>query len=181
MIQATWSRISALTRRATLAIRFRDSSVTIDPTSWIAPRSVIKVCGGGTIRIGRNCEIHPYSMILTYGGAIEVGDNCSLNPFAIIYGHGGVRIGNSVRIAAHTVIVPANHNPRSDGVPLHLAGATGKGITIDDNVWLGTGCRILDGVHLARNVIVGAGSVVTRSVPENTTVVGVPARVVRVR
>ncbi len=164
-----------------LAIRFRGSSVTIDPTSWIAARSVIKVCGGGAIRIGRNCEIHPYSMILTYGGAIEIGDNCSLNPFAIVYGHGGVRIGNSVRIAAHTVIVPANHNPPSDGVPLHLSGATGKGIVIDDNVWLGAGCRVLDGVHLSRNVIVGAGSVVTRSVPENATVVGVPARVVRVR
>ena len=159
-----WARGNALLRRAA-----------------VAARSVVKVCGGGTIRIGKNCEIHPFSMILTYGGDIEIGDNCSLNPFAIIYGHGGVQIGNGVRIAAHTTIIPANHSPPADGVPLQLSGVTGKGILIDDNVWLGAGCRVLDGVHISHNVIVGAGSVVSRSVPANTTVAGVPARVIKVR
>jgi acetyltransferase-like isoleucine patch superfamily enzyme len=176
-----WVRSNALLRRATLAVRFRSNAIRIDASSWVAARSVIRICGGGTIRIGKNCEIHPFSMILTYGGDIQIGDDCSLNPFAIIYGHAGVQIGNSVRIAAHTTIVPGNHNPPSDHVPLHLAGVTGKGVRIDDNVWIGAGCRVLDGVHISRNVIVGAGSVVTRSVPANTTVAGVPARVIRVR
>jgi acetyltransferase-like isoleucine patch superfamily enzyme len=176
-----WARSNALLRRAALAARFRGDAIRIDPSSWVAARSVVEVCGGGTIRIGKNCEIHPFSMILTYGGDIEIGDNCSLNPFAIIYGHGGVQIGNGVRIAAHTTIIPANHSPPSDGVPLQLSGVTGKGILIDDNVWLGAGCRVLDGVHISRNVIVGAGSVVSRSVPANTTVAGVPARVIKVR
>jgi acetyltransferase-like isoleucine patch superfamily enzyme len=176
-----WARTNALWRRATLAVRFRGDAISIDPSSWVAARSVIKVCGGGTIRIGRNCEIHPLSMILTYGGNIEIGDNCSLNPFAIVYGHGGVRIGNSVRIAAHTVIIPANHNRPSDDIPLDSSGMTCRGIIIDDNVWLGVGCRVLDGVHLSRNVIVGAGSVVSRSMPANATVAGVPARIIKAR
>jgi acetyltransferase-like isoleucine patch superfamily enzyme len=181
LARIAWARTNALWRRATLAVRFRSDAISIDPSSWVAARSVIKVCGGGTIRIGRNCEIHPLSMILTYGGDIEIGDNCSLNPFAIVYGHGGVRIGNSVRIGAHTVIIPANHNPPSDDIPLDSSGMTCRGITIEDNVWLGVGCRVLDGVHLSRNVIVGAGSVVSRSMPANATVAGVPARIIKAR
>jgi acetyltransferase-like isoleucine patch superfamily enzyme len=180
-VHLIWARGNTLLRRATLAMRFRNDAIRIDPSSWVAARCVIRNNGGGTVRIGKSCEIHPFSMILTYGGSIEIGDNCSLNPFAIIYGYGGVRIGNSVRIAAHTSIIASNHNPPSNGVPLHLAGVTGKGIRIEDNVWIGAGCHVLDGVHISRNVIVGAGSVVTRSVPANTTVAGVPARVIKVR
>lgn len=120
-------------------------------------------------------------MILTHGGDITIGDNCSLNPFSIVYGKGGVRIGNGVRIAAHTVIIPENHIAVIDGQPLHLSGYTAEGIDIADHVWLGTGVRILDGVSIGRNAVVGAGSVVTRSVPENATVAGVPARVIKQR
>ncbi len=120
-------------------------------------------------------------MLLTYGGEIQIGDDCSVNPFAIVYGHGGVKIGNSVRIAAHTVIIPANHNAPTGEVSLHLSGVTGKGIVIEDDVWLGAGCRILDGVRIGRGAIVGAGSVVTRSVEAHTTVAGVPARLIRDR
>ena len=117
-------------------------------------------------------------MIMTYSGDIGIGDNCSLNPFAIVYGHGGARIGNGVRIAVHTVIIPANHNVVSDGKPLHLSGFSAKGIDIDDNVWIGTGSRVLDGVTIGKNVVVAAGGVVTKSVANNETVAGVPARVI---
>jgi acetyltransferase-like isoleucine patch superfamily enzyme len=174
-------RIHVCARHIGLTIRFLGRRVTVHPTSWVSLRSAIRVQGGGAIFIGRNCEIHPYSMVLTYGGIIRIGDNCSLNPFSIIYGHGGVRIGNGVRIAAHTVIIPANHNPSSETVPFHRLGTSGKGIVIDDDVWLGAGSCILDGAHISRNAIVGAGSVVTKSIPANVTVAGVPARIIAQR
>lgn len=144
-------------------------------------RSRVRVICGGTITIGRNCEIHPLSMLLTHGGDISIGDNCSVNPYTIIYGVGGATIGNGVRIAAHTTIIPENHVPGSDDVPLYLAGTTKQGIHIEDNVWIGTGVRILDGVRIGRNAVIGAGSVVTRSIPADTTAVGVPARVIKSR
>ena len=153
----------------------------VDPTSWVSGRSDIRNCGGGRITVGKNCEIHPYSMILTYGGDIHIGDNCSLNPFAIIYGYGGVRLGNGVRIAAHTVVIPSHHIVSPEGVPFYKSGVVGRGIEIGDNVWLGAGVVILDGVHIGDNSIVGAGSVVTSSVPGNTTVAGVPARAIAQR
>jgi acetyltransferase-like isoleucine patch superfamily enzyme len=117
-------------------------------------------------------------MILTYGGNIAIGHNCSANPFAIIYGHGGVKIGNGVRIAAHSVIIPANHNASDERTPLYQSGISAKGIAIGDDVWIGCGARILDGVCIDSNAVVGAGSVVTRSVPAYATVAGVPARII---
>jgi len=54
-----------------------------------------------------------------------------------------------------------------------------KPIVIEDNVWLGGGAILLPGVRIGRNAVVGAGAVVTRSVPANTVVAGNPARVIR--
>lgn len=160
------------------AIRFAGTPIRVGRNSWIARKSILRVCGGGSISIGENCEIHPFSMIMTYGGHIKIGNNCSLNPFSIVYGHGGVQIGDDVRIAAHTVIIPANHHVSSDGQPLHLSGVTTKGIVISDHVWIGSGSRILDGVHIGNNTVVAAGAVVTKSVPDHSTVAGVPARII---
>jgi acetyltransferase-like isoleucine patch superfamily enzyme len=168
-------------RRVTNAIRFSGRSVNAHPTAWVSLRSIVRVNGGGSITIGRDCEIHPFSMLLTHGGHIHLGDNCSVNPFTIIYGSGGAYIGNNVRIAAHVMIVPENHNPGSDAIPLHRSGKTSKGIRIEDNVWIGAGVKILDGVSIGRNAVIGAGSVVNRAIPADSTAVGVPARIITAR
>lgn len=170
-----WLAARGLARRGIYFVRFFGRNVTVDPSAYVSRRSVIRV-RGGSLRIGAGCEIHDYAMLMTYGGDIDLGRQCSLNPFAIVYGHGGVRIGEGVRIAAHTVIIPANHNVPEVGRPLHEAGVTTQGIEIGDHVWLGSGARILDGVRIGDNAVVAAGSVVTRSVPAGTVVAGVPAR-----
>jgi acetyltransferase-like isoleucine patch superfamily enzyme len=175
------SQLIVLYRRATAAIRFFGRSISVRPSAWISLRSVIRVKGGGSISIGENCQIHPFSMLLTHGGNIHIGDYCSVNEFTIIYGCGGAYIGNNVRIAAHVVIIPENHNPGTDAMPLRLSGETRMGIRIDDNVWIGAGVKILDGVSIGRNSVIGAGSVVSRSRPANVTAVGIPARVVESR
>ena len=171
-------RLRSQCRRILYFLRYRGRAITIHPSTRISRRAVIRANGGGTISIGKNCEIHDYAIIMTYGGDISFGDNCSLNPFSIVYGHGGVRIGDGVRIAAHTVIIPAKHNLVPGGRPLYLSGVTAVGINISDNVWLGAGSRVLDGVSIGRNAVVGAGGVVTKSIPENTVVAGVPARAI---
>jgi acetyltransferase-like isoleucine patch superfamily enzyme len=161
------------------AVRFAGRAIRIDPTSTVSRHCVIRVNGGGSIAIGAHCEIHDFVMILTYGGNITIGDNCSLNPFSIVYGHGGVEIGRGVRIASHTVVIPANHVRGTDDTSLSFTGLTARGIRIEDDVWIGSGCRILDGVTIGRHAIVGAGSVVVKSIAENVTAVGVPARPIK--
>lgn len=159
-------------------VRFVGHSVRIHPTAYISRRCVIRARDGGSISIGAHCEIHDFAMLLTHGGPITIGDNCSVNPFTIVYGQGGTTIGKGVRIAAHCVIIPANHIRGDEERPLYMRGLTAQGIQIDDYAWLGAGCRILDGVKIGRHAVVGAGAVVTRSIPDFATAVGVPARVV---
>lgn len=119
-------------------------------------------------------------MLMTQGGDIHIGDHCSVNPFSIIYGCGGASIGNGVRIAAHVIIIPESHNPSTDALPVYRSGTTRRGICIEDHVWIGAGAKILDGVTIGRNCVIGAGSVVNRSLPPGAIAVGAPARIVRI-
>jgi acetyltransferase-like isoleucine patch superfamily enzyme len=120
-------------------------------------------------------------MIMSYGGDIEIGNDCSINPFRVLYGHGGLKVGNSVRIASHTVIVPGNHTFENLNIPIRCQPETRLGIIIEDDVWIGAGCKILDGVRIGRGCVIGAGSVVTSNLEEYSIAVGVPARVIRNR
>lgn len=173
--------VSSAIQGAATRVRFIGSGVTVHRSTWVSWNSVLDAGRGGRIEIGAHGEIHPQAMLLAYGGHIRLGERCSVNPFCVLYGHGGLVIGDGVRIAAHVVMIPANHNTSTDRVPLHEAGVTAKGIRIGDHVWIGAGARILDGVSIGDHAIVGAGSVVTKSVPARATVAGVPARVIKQR
>jgi acetyltransferase-like isoleucine patch superfamily enzyme len=136
---------------------------------------------GGSISLGDFCEIEPTAMILTYGGHVRMGNHCSLNPGAIIYGHGGVTIGNDVRIAAHSVIIPANHQMVGPAESIYRKPVIREGITIENDVWIGTHCVIVDGVRIAEGCVIAAGAIVTRSTEANGIYAGVPARRIKSR
>ena len=107
------------------------------------------------------------------------GDNCSINPYCIIYGHGGLEVGNNVRIAAHTTIIPANHKYEFVGGKMTHTGVNKMGIKIGDNVWIGSGVKILDGVEIPNDVIVGAGAVISRTIDVPGVYAGVPAKLIK--
>jgi acetyltransferase-like isoleucine patch superfamily enzyme len=170
------SRIKFLINRILYQIRFIGQDIYIHPSAYISSKAVLKAGKGGRIEIGADCEIHDYAMVLAYGGKIIIGSNTSLNPFSIAYGHGGLRIGSGVIIAAHVIIIPANHILGDFDTPLRSRGVISKGISIQDNVWLGTGVKVLDGVKIGSDAVVGAGSIVTKNIEAGTTVVGIPAK-----
>ena len=143
--------------------------------------SVILDATAGQITIGDQTSILPYALLLTYGGNICIGSHCSVNPFCVLYGLGGLKIGDNVRIATQTVIVPANHNFNDVAIPIRLQGSELKGVVIEDDVWIGAGVKILDGVVIGQGSVVAAGSVVTKNVPNYAVVAGVPARIIRWR
>jgi acetyltransferase-like isoleucine patch superfamily enzyme len=175
MLRSGFGSLRVLWRTVAYPVRFAGIDVCVHPTAWVARRAILRCTGGGRIEIGKHCEIHDYAVLDASGGLIQMGEFCSLNPFSIIYGHGGTIIGNYVRIAAHTVIVSANHEFRSKA-HLHESGVIARGIAIGDDVWLGAGTRILDGVTIGSRSVVGAGAVVTRPVPSGCVAIGVPAR-----
>ena len=173
--------IKHVVRGLAYRIRYAGKQISIGSKTKISRRSTLKLYGGGSIRIGRNCRIMDYALLMSYGGDIEIGDDCSINPFCVLYGHGGLKIGNGVRMAAHTVVIPANHSFTDVNTPIWRQPETRSGIIIEDDVWIGAGCKILDGVRIGRGCVIGAGAVVTSNLPEFSIAVGMPARVVRNR
>lgn len=136
---------------------------------------------GGTITVGNNTELLTGVLLMTYGGNILIGNYCSINPYTILYGHGNLTIGNNVLIAAHCVLIPANHKFADISIPINSQGITKKGITIEDDVWIGTGCKILDGVTIGKGAVIAAGAVVNKDVQAYTIVGGVPAKIIKIR
>jgi acetyltransferase-like isoleucine patch superfamily enzyme len=137
---------------------------------------------GGKISVGSDNEILNGCLLMTYGGSITIGNNCSINPYTILYGHGeGLIIGNNVLIAGHCLIIPANHVFSRTDLPINRQGTSSKGIVIGDDVWIGAGCQILDGVTIGQGAIVAAGSVVNKNVTPFSIVGGVPASLIKIR
>ena len=133
------------------------------------------------ITIGQGSKIKSGARIFTRTGFIKIGKRVSINPNVLLLGYGGIKIGNDVRIAAGTSIVAFNHNYQDKKTPIYKQGRTAKGITIENDVWIGTNCSILDGVTIEEGAVVGAGSVVTKNIVAYSVVAGNPAKVIKHR
>lgn len=110
---------------------------------------------------------------------IEIGSDVVINSFTHIWGHGGIVIGDRVMIAAHTVIASITHDSEAEN--MRFAPVIKKKIVIEDDVWIGSGAKILPGITLGKGCIVGAGAIVTKDIPANAVAVGAPAKVIRYR
>lgn len=102
---------------------------------------------------------------------IKIGNNCSIGWFCLLDGRGGIKIGNNVNISSYVKIITAGHDIKS---PYFIG--TQAPVIIENNVWLATGCTILEGVHIGEGAVVAAGAVVTKDIPPFTVVGGIPAK-----
>jgi len=159
----------------------RNKNVFLHSSVKVYPNVIFDTIYGGTIEVNEKTEILYGVILMTYGGFIKIGKNCSINPYTVLYGHGGLTIGNNVLIAGQCLIIPANHNFNNPDIPINRQGETRKGVVIEDNVWLGAGVKILDGVTIGYGAIVAAGAVVSKDVEPNTIVGGVPAKKIKDR
>ena len=159
-----------------------NKKIRIGKSNKIYSRVQFVINYGGEINIGNNNEFLFGVCLMTYGGSIRIGDNCSINPYTIIYGHGkGTIIGDNVLIAGHCMIIPSNHIYNDINIPINKQGEKSKGIVIEDDVWLGTGVKILDGVKIGKGAIVAAGAVVNSDVPSYSVYAGIPAKKIKER
>ncbi len=133
------------------------------------------------IEIGDNSKIKNNAYLGSRTGFIKIGKKCTVNTNCILLGYGGITIGDHVRIAANTSIIAFNHNFEDPDKPIIAQGNNCKGIIIENDVWIGTGVRVLDGVKIGQGSIIGAGSVVTKDIEPYSVAVGVPAQVIKKR
>jgi acetyltransferase-like isoleucine patch superfamily enzyme len=135
----------------------------------------------GDVLIGAYSAIRCFTFLNAQEGSIIIGSNCSINDYTILYGMGDIVIGNDVRIAAHNIIVSSNHIFDNAEILIRKQGVKPLQIVIEDNVWVGANVCILGGCKIGTGSVIGAGSVVTRSIPPFSVAVGNPARVIRSR
>ncbi len=114
-------------------------------------------------------------------GFIHIGADTSIGQGTIIYGNGGVSIGNDVLIAGQCFIVASSHNINDSSIPISRQGISTIGINIEDGVWIGAGVKVLDGVTIGAGSIIGANSVVNRSIPAGVIAAGVPCKIIKPR
>ena len=137
---------------------------------------------GSRIVVGADCRIDSFVKIKPVGGSGDVvlGERVYLNSGCVLYSGNGIRIGNDVLIAANCTLAPVNHayRARDQLIREQGFGPSRGGIVIEDDVWIGANCVLLDGAVLRRGCVVGAGSLVRGELPAYSICMGSPARAV---
>ena len=127
-------------------------------------------------KAGKNCTVFP-PFVCDYGFNIEVGDNFFANYNLTVLDVAKVKIGDNVFIAPNVSIYTAGH-------PVHPSARNtmyeyGIAVTIGSDCWIGGNVVICPGVTIGRGCVIGAGSVVTKDIPDNVIAAGNPRRVIR--
>lgn len=136
------------------------------PLRWLLSKLTFKHIGN-KVRLLRNLDIRKPRNI-------EIGNDVIINKHVLLDGRGGkIKIGSHVDIAQETIIWTLGHDVNDIN---HTS--IGADTTISDYVWIGARSTIMPGVTIGKGAIVGTCSVVTKDVPENAIVAGVPARVI---
>ena len=109
-----------------------------------------------------------------------IGDYTSINRNTVI--RGKFRIGKYCAIAPNCTIIGVNHSFSRTDIPIKQQGLNNRGgIIIEDDVWIGANCVVLDGVTIGMGSVIGGGSIVTKNIPPFSIAVGNPCKVIKSR
>jgi len=135
-------------------------------------------CKGMFAHCGKNINVERGAIIGT-GKQISIGDNSGIGVDCVV---NKAQIGNDVMMGYDVLFVGQNHEFVRTDIPMRLQGSRDEPpIIIGNDVWIGHRAILLPGVRVGNGVIVGAGAVVTRDVPDYAIVVGMPAKVLKFR
>jgi acetyltransferase-like isoleucine patch superfamily enzyme len=140
-----------------------------------------KGTGNRGIEIGDDVFLGRGSVLSCKDGDIRLGDHTNLGFFCEVFSGSSVTVGHHGLFAAQAYLVGGGHEFELEARAVIDQPRTSRGITLGDNVWLGTGAKVLDGVRVGSDVVVGANAVVNTDLPDGAIAAGVPARVLRLR
>jgi acetyltransferase-like isoleucine patch superfamily enzyme len=135
----------------------------------------------GTIGFGRFVWVGDGTKIRCHEGVVEIGDKTVLGQEVTISAYKRVKIGEQCVIADRAMFIDFDHGVVEVERPIRTQGIYTREVVVGSNCWIGYGACILRGVRVGDNAIVGTNAVVTKDVPANAVVAGVPAKVIRMR
>jgi acetyltransferase-like isoleucine patch superfamily enzyme len=153
----------------------------LDGLAFIGPGVVLEIGRRGSVELGRwswighGTKIRAHEGVVSIGAKSVLGQECTLSAFQ------HVSIGRECVIADRVMMIDFDHGIVEVERPVRLQGIYKRDVRVGNNVWIGYGASILRGVTVGDNAVIGTSAVVTRDVPANAVVAGVPARVIRMR
>ena len=141
----------------------------------------LQVAKGAELRFGRLCWIGDGTKIRCHAGAVEIGAKTVFGQDCTISAYKRVRIGQQCVIADRAMFIDFDHGVTEVERAIRHQGIYKRETIVGSNVWIGYGACILRGVTVGDNAVIGTNAVVTRDVPPNAVVAGVPARLLRMR
>lgn len=133
------------------------------------------------IDVGRGVFLGRGTILSCKDGDIAIGDHGNFGFHCEVFSGSSVTVGRHGLFAAQSYLVGGGHEFEREGLAVIDQPRSSRGIVLGDNVWLGTGAKVLDGVTIGSDVVVGANAVVTTDLPDGAIAAGVPARVLRQR
>lgn len=160
--------------------------IEIHPSARVSPLADIEQSVRGTrIIVGAGAVIDSFVKIKPAGGVgdVVIGERVVINSGCVFYSGNGIRIGNGVAIAANCTFAPVNHEFCDRSKPIRDQGfrSSRGGILVEDDVWIGANCVLLDGAILRCGSVLAAGSTIWEELQPYTIYAGSPLRVIGVR
>ena len=156
-------------------------SLILEDNVFINALSKNGIVFGNNVTIAKSAVLVCTGVIANKGTGITLGNNSAVGAQSFLGGQGGIEVGENVIMGPQVKIFSENHNYDDPNIVIRLQGESRKGVKIGNDCWIGAGATILDGVTIEDHCVIAAGSVVTKSVPANSIVAGVPAKVIKSR
>jgi len=136
----------------------------------------------GYIILGRRCNLSNRVSLVAFGkGCISLGSKTFINENSRIVALDKIDIGDDCLVGDSVSMYDHDHEHSDKSKPFAKQGYVSAPIIVGNNVWIGSHVVVCKGVTIGENSIIGAGSVVTKSVPANVIAAGIPAKVIKIR
>ncbi len=152
-----------------------------DGPVFFGPGLELEIARGARVDFGRFVWLGDRTKVRCHEGRVEIGAKTVMGQECTISAYQRVRIGEQCVIADRAMFIDFDHGVVEVERPIRLQGIYKRDVEVGSNVWIGYGACVLRGVSVGDNAIVGTNSVVTKDVPANAVVAGIPARIIRMR